>query len=83
MNRGAWWATVHGVARVKHDLMTKSLTTTQNMFQHFPSNLLFKLLSMVSFDLGSTLILHLKYVRFIPLSIGVVTSNAMSPEDLS
>ena len=26
MDRGAWWATVHGVARVGHDLATK-LTT--------------------------------------------------------
>ena len=24
MDRGAWWATVHGVARVRHDLVTKS-----------------------------------------------------------
>ena len=23
MDRGAWWATVHGVTRVKHDLATK------------------------------------------------------------
>ena len=23
MNRGAWWATVHGVTRVRHDLVTK------------------------------------------------------------
>ena len=23
MDRGAWWATVHGVARVGHDLTTK------------------------------------------------------------
>ena len=23
MNRGAWWATVHGVAKVGHDLTTK------------------------------------------------------------
>ena len=23
MDRGAWWATVHGVARVGHDLATK------------------------------------------------------------
>ena len=23
MDRGAWWATVHGVARVRHDLATK------------------------------------------------------------
>ena len=23
MNRGAWQATVHGVARVRHDLVTK------------------------------------------------------------
>ena len=23
MDRGAWWATVHGVARVRYDLMTK------------------------------------------------------------
>ena len=25
MDRGVWWATVHGVARVKHDLVTKPL----------------------------------------------------------
>ena len=24
MDRGAWWATVHGVTRVGHDLATKS-----------------------------------------------------------
>ena len=23
MDRGAWWAMVHGVARVRHNLMTK------------------------------------------------------------
>ena len=23
MNRGAWWATVHGVTRVRHDLLSK------------------------------------------------------------
>ena len=23
MDRGAWWATVHGVAGVQHDLVTK------------------------------------------------------------
>jgi len=23
MHRGAWWATVHGVTRVRHDLATK------------------------------------------------------------
>ena len=23
MKRGAWWATVHGVSRVRHDLVTK------------------------------------------------------------
>ena len=27
MDRGAWWAAVHGVARVKHDLATKTATT--------------------------------------------------------
>ena len=25
MYRGAWWATVHGVARVRHNLATKQL----------------------------------------------------------
>ena len=24
MDRGAWWATVHGVARVRHDLASKN-----------------------------------------------------------
>ena len=23
MDRGPWWATIHGVARVRHDLVTK------------------------------------------------------------
>ena len=23
MDRGAWWATIHGVASVRHDLVTK------------------------------------------------------------
>ena len=27
MDRGAWWATVHGIARVGHDLATKQQTT--------------------------------------------------------
>ena len=26
MDRGAWWATVHGVTRVGHDLVTKTKT---------------------------------------------------------
>ena len=29
MDRGAWWATVHGVARVGHDLVTKLPPPTQ------------------------------------------------------
>ena len=28
MDRGAWWATVHGVARVGHNSVTKPPTTT-------------------------------------------------------
>ena len=27
-DRGAWWAEVHGVARVRHDLATKTTTTS-------------------------------------------------------
>ena len=30
MDRGAWWATVHGVVRVGHNLATKLLTTILN-----------------------------------------------------
>ena len=29
MDRGAWWATVHGVSRVRHDLATKLLLLQQ------------------------------------------------------
>ena len=29
MGRGAWWATVHGVARVRHDLATKTKKLTK------------------------------------------------------
>ena len=28
MDRGAWWAIVHGVTRVGHDLVTKPTVTT-------------------------------------------------------
>ena len=34
MERGAWWATVHGVARVGHDLATKPSPP----FLHYPEN---------------------------------------------
>ena len=30
MDRGAWWATVHGIARVGHDLETKPPPKLQN-----------------------------------------------------
>ena len=32
MDRGAWWATVHGVARVGHDLATKPPTLVKKTF---------------------------------------------------
>ena len=32
MDRGAWWATAHGVVRVGHKLATKLLTTILNPF---------------------------------------------------
>jgi len=28
MHRVAWWVTVHGVARIRHDLVTKPLTSS-------------------------------------------------------
>ena len=30
MDRGAWWASVHGVTRVRHDIATKTTTETTN-----------------------------------------------------
>ena len=35
MDRGAWWATVHGVARVGHDLATKPPPLWLWYFYHF------------------------------------------------
>ena len=32
MDRGAWQATVHEVARVKHDLATKPATSIHSLF---------------------------------------------------
>ena len=29
MDRGAWWATVHGVTRVRHDLASKAETSNE------------------------------------------------------
>ena len=31
MDRGSWWATVHGVARVEHDLAAKPLLLLCNI----------------------------------------------------
>ena len=33
MDRGAWWATVHGVARVQHNLVTKQPSQSINTFR--------------------------------------------------
>ena len=37
MDRGAWWATVHGVTRVRHDLVTRPPPPTLNCakLEHF------------------------------------------------
>ena len=34
MDRGVWWATVHGVARVWHDLVTKPPPATTKIILH-------------------------------------------------
>ena len=33
MDRGAWWATVHGIARIRHELATKYKTALKIMFK--------------------------------------------------
>ena len=54
MGKGPWWATVHGVARVRHDLVTKppgfSPTLTKKIFT-----------SPESLELIKLLIQHLSY----------------------
>ena len=35
MDRGAWWATVQGVARVRHDLVTKSPPLPPNLMDKY------------------------------------------------
>ena len=32
MDRGAWWATVHGVTRVRHNLVIKQNKNSNSMF---------------------------------------------------
>ena len=34
MDRGVWWATVHGVARVGHNLVTKPPPATTKIILH-------------------------------------------------
>ena len=34
MDRGAWWATVHGVARVRHDLVAKPIMRNVELFMY-------------------------------------------------
>ena len=36
MDRGAWWATVHGVTRVGHDLETKSPSFSKRTYYFHP-----------------------------------------------
>ena len=33
MDKGAWWATVHGVAKVRYDLATKPLKAEVPLFE--------------------------------------------------
>ena len=40
MDRGAWWATVHGVARVGHNLETKPLNQYHMSFNKYTKNLI-------------------------------------------
>ena len=35
LERGAWWATVQGVARVRHDLVTKSPPLPPNLMDKY------------------------------------------------
>ena len=37
MDRGAWWATFHGVARVEHDLVTAAAAATAKSLQLCPT----------------------------------------------
>jgi len=37
MDGGAWWAAVHGVARVRHDLATKITTTLEFTIKFLPN----------------------------------------------
>ena len=45
MDRGAWWTTVHGVARVRHDLVTEPHTRGILL----GSNLQFQTMNCISF----------------------------------
>ena len=39
MNREAWWVTVHGVPRVRHDLATKQIVLQTDMEIHIDTSL--------------------------------------------
>ena len=39
MDRGAWQATVHGITRVRHNLVTKPLPSTLHIILFFKSSL--------------------------------------------
>ena len=46
LDRGAWWAIVHGIARVRHDLATKPLKISIN--SHKPEWLSLKSLQIIN-----------------------------------
>ena len=50
MDRGAWQATVHGVARVRHDLATKPPTT--RFYLHCTDSLILLLVHLISLCFG-------------------------------
>ena len=47
MDRGAWWATVHGIARVGHDLVTRERERERERERRFPHYMETKCLYLV------------------------------------
>ena len=79
MDRGAWWATVHGLQRVGHFQFAFLLTDKKNPFLSFPPSSLFPFFLFLSFLCSFLICLFLILVSFSVWVLYYPSSLVLSP----